>query len=276
MKYRNPLRQILSRRTSHWDRDEFPPAARQAFRSAQQCRTPALGGEVYASQSQERIVYHTCKGRACTSCGHRTTIQWQREWWVMLPDVPYKGITFTMPKELWQIFGDNRQLVQALPALAATVIQTWASARYSLRVGVIAVLHTFNGRLEFNPHVHTMVTAGGLDAVPGSWLPSVYYDQLMEFWRAGVIMLLRTALRSGLVRTDMSHEKTEALLTKQESRWWSIRIQSFDSREHFLRYAGRYVRRPPIAQRRITYIGDRKLDGFASSEIIPDSRKAWK
>ena len=45
------------------------------------------------------------------------------------------------------------------------------------------------------------------------------------------------------------------MLTDQENRWWSIKIQSFRSRELFLRYAGRYVRRPPIAQRRITHIG---------------------
>lgn len=44
------------------------------------------------------------------------------------------------------------------------------------------------------------------------------------------------------------------MLTHSAARWWSVKIQSFKSREHFLRYAGRYVRRPPIAQRRITRI----------------------
>jgi len=51
----------------------------------------------------------------------------------------------------------------------------------------------------------------------------------------------------------------EETLAQQENRWWSIKIQSFTSKEHFLRYAGRYVRRPPIAQRRITYIGERSV-----------------
>src|ERR1039458_550381 len=49
------------------------------------------------------------------------------------------------------------------------------------------------------------------------------------------------------------------MLTQQENRWWSIKIHSFKSKEHFLRYAGRYVRRPPIAQRRITYVGKRNV-----------------
>src|SRR5947209_7713310 len=97
MKYHQPLKQILSQTHAHWDHDGFQQEARGAFRKALQCRTPILGAEVYASQCGERIVYHTCKSRACPSCGHRATIQWQRDRWWALPDVPYKGITFTMP-----------------------------------------------------------------------------------------------------------------------------------------------------------------------------------
>ena len=64
-------------------------------------------------------------------------------------------------------------------------------------VGVIAILHTFNGRLEFNSHVHTMVTGGGLYG--DTWMSCVYYDRdpLMKAWRKAVIKLLRAALRAG-------------------------------------------------------------------------------
>jgi Putative transposase/Transposase zinc-binding domain len=256
MRYRNPLKQILSQTRSHWDRDQTRPSVRQAFRKALLCRTPALGAEVYASENQERVVFHTCKSRACPSCGHRATIQWQRERWAAMTDQPYKGITFTMPDVLWQLFHDNPGLVPALSVLAPKAIETWVCARYGLRVGVIAILHTFNGRLEFNSHVHTMVTPGGLHGCAGSWVASAYYDRdrLMEFWRDAVIHLLRAALRAGQLRSKMTIDEMEALLTDQEKRWWSIKIQSFKSKEHFLRYAGRYVRRPPIAQHRITNI----------------------
>jgi Putative transposase len=54
-------------------------------------------------------------------------------------------------------------------------------------------------------------------------------------------------------------EQIEEMVAQQENRWWSVKIQSFESKEHFLRYAGRYVRRPPIAQRRITFIGERTV-----------------
>jgi hypothetical protein len=260
MRYRDPLKQILARTQSYWDVDETRPAVRRAFRLAQLCRTPALGAEVYASEHEEKVVYHTCKSSACTSCGYWASVQWLRERCAALPDTSYKGITFTMPDHLWQLFRDNRPLVRALSALAAAIIQTLVTAKYGLRVGVIAILHTFNGRLEFNSHVHTMVTAGGLHP-SGHWVPSVYYDDmaLMKAWRASVIKLLRTASQAGQLNTGMSFAEVEAMLARQEERTWIINIQSLGSKEHFLRYAGRYVRRPPIAQRRITFIGDQSV-----------------
>ena len=104
MNYPDPLRQILSQTRPYWDHDQTRPAVRWAFSKALQCRTPELGAEIYGSEKEERIFYHTCKSRPCSSCGYRATVQWQRERWAALPDVPYKGITFTMPRELWPLF----------------------------------------------------------------------------------------------------------------------------------------------------------------------------
>jgi hypothetical protein len=269
MKYRHPLRQILSKTRSHWDRDQAFPAARWAFGKALQCQTAELGAEIYVGEEDELVVYHTCKSRACPSCGYRANVQWLRERWAALPDAIYKGITFTMPDVLWPFFRDNPHLSQALPALAASVIQAMVSATYGSRVGVIAILHTFNGQLKFNSHVHTMVSGGALSALSGRWTASVYYnrERLMEAWRRAVIKLLRTALHAGQLRTNIAPKEMGALLTKQEARWWSIKIQSFNSKEHFLRYAGRYVRRPPIAQRRIIAIEERTVTFWAKDKI---------
>jgi hypothetical protein len=261
MKYYDPLRQILTLTRPYWHSDKARPAVRSAFRRAEQCRTPALGAEVYRSATQEKVVYHTCKSRACSSCGYRATVQWQRERWAALPDMPYKGITFTMPDVLWPLFRDNIQIARVLPALAATVIQSRVSAQHGLRVGAIAILHTFNGKLEFNSHVHTMVTAGGLQDSTGTWISSIYHDgnSLMEAWRRAVIALLRAALLEGRLSTNMTADQLETLLAQQEKRWWSIRIRSFKSKAHFLLYAGRYARRPPIAQYRITSLENRTV-----------------
>jgi hypothetical protein len=260
MKYQHPLKTILSQALPYWDRDDMRPAVRKVFGKAVQCRTPALGAEFYASENHERIVYHTCKSRACPSCGYRANVQ-LRERWAALPEALYNGITFTMPNQLWPLFRDNPPLAKALSALAADLIQARVSARYGLRIGVIAILHTFNGRLEFNSHIHTMLTGGGLHGSSDTWVSRVYYDRdlLMKSWRKAVIALLRAALRAGLLRTELTADQMEDLLTHLEKCWWSIKIQSFEDKGHFLQYAGRYVRRPPIAQRRITWIGERTV-----------------
>ncbi len=160
MKYRNPLKRILTETRSFWDHDDTRDVVRRVFASALQCRTAELGGEVYLSDGQEFIHHHTCKSRACTSCGNRASIQWRRERWAALPTQSYHGITFSMPDVLWPLFRNNPTLAKALLALAAGLIQAHVATRYGLRVGVMAILHTFNGKLEFNSHVHTMVTGG--------------------------------------------------------------------------------------------------------------------
>jgi Transposase zinc-binding domain/Putative transposase len=246
MKYRHPLKLILTKTIPHWNREETRPAVRDVFDKAMKCRTAELGAEVYSSEDQELILFHTCKSRACSSCGYRANVQWLRERWAALPDTLYKGITFTMPNLLWPLFRDNPTLARALPALAAEVILAQVGVRHGLRLGVIAVPHTFNGPLEFNSHVHTMVTGGGLCGSSDTWVPRVYYDpdQLMKSWRKAVIALLRAALRAGRLRTELAPEQTNDLLNHLERCWWSIKVQSFKDKWHFLQYAGRYVRRP--------------------------------
>ena len=125
-----PLKQVLIATRALWDRPEIRPAVRENFDKMINCRTPALGAEVFASETEEKLVYHTCKSRSCPSCGQRATLLWQREQWNALPDIPYSGMGFTMPRELWPIFGRNRQLLHDLPALAAAVIQQWVKIRY--------------------------------------------------------------------------------------------------------------------------------------------------
>lgn len=185
-----------------------------------------------------------------------------------LPPVRYLGITFTMPDVLWRVFSQNRVLADALPVLAANAIESFASAKHGLRTGVIAFLHTFNGELKFNSHVHTMATAGGWRISSGSWVRSIYYnpDILMRLWRGAVLDLLQTALREGRLRATMTVDEMEAMLTEQE-RWWSVKIKSLDSVEHFFQYGGRYARRPVIAQSRITDLNlDMQMVRFSAKD----------
>ena len=96
------------------------------------------------------------------------------------------------------------------------------SAHYGLRVGIVAILHTFNGKLEFNSHVHTLVMGGGLSGSSGNWVHRVYYDQgeLMKSWRRALVRLLREALHAGQLQTTMTFDEIEKMLDQQERRCW--------------------------------------------------------
>ena len=81
----------------------------------------------------------------------------------------------------------------------------------------------------------------------------------MRLWRSAVIQLLRAALRAGLLRIDLTVGQMEDVLVHLERCWWSVKVQSSESKDHRLRYDGRYMRRPPIAQRRITNISEQSV-----------------
>jgi hypothetical protein len=255
MKYKQPLRTILTDTESHWDNDNTRPAARRAFRKTLECRTFALGALLFASENEQRLVPGTCKSRGCPSCGQRNTVQWQREQWAALPDIPYKGITLTMPDVLWPLFQRNRELLACLPTLGAKVIENWGKEKYGVRLLTMVVPHTFGRHLTFNPHLHVMVSALGLREADCRLVPTFFNrDRLMRRWRRAVIKLLREALKRGDLVSEMGEKELEAMLTTQSERWWSIHVAHCKSKTHLLRYIGRYVRRPPIAEHRFVEI----------------------
>ena len=252
------LQQILILGRDHWDHDGYDPDSRRAFRLAFQCKTPALGGRVFASENEEGVFYNTCKSPACPSCGHWSTIQWQRQRFCALPEGPYLGITFTMPNTLWPLFAHSPRLCRKLPEIAAHVIGSYARVRYGVEVGVMPILHTFTGKLQFNSHVHALVTGGGLKTSNSEWRLRIFFvrDKLMLSWQRLVIALLRGALDAGQFDLEIGRAELEDLLQHEEKRGWIVHVQIFQGKERFLRYAGRYVRRPPIAQWRILAIED--------------------
>jgi hypothetical protein len=251
---RRPLQEILRAGRDHWDHSEYDPASRHSFLRATQCKTPELGQRIYASDNEERTFCNTCKSPACASCGHRATLQWQRERWCALPEGLYCVITFTMPNTLWPVFAANVKLRQRLAEIASRVIISYARTRYGVEAGVMPIVHTFNGKLEFNSHVHALVMVQN----PGRRSSSIFFDRdrLMRSWKRLIVALIRAASTAGYVASRMSDDDVECLLRREEMRDWKIHVQRFGGKEHFLRYAGRYVRRPPIAQRRIVNVAN--------------------
>jgi Putative transposase/Transposase zinc-binding domain len=263
----NLLKRILEATRNVWDHPGTRPAVRKNFAAVLDCGTPALGWEVYASETEEKYCYHRCKSRFCPSCGYRATLLWLEQQAASLPDIRYAGIVFTMPRELWTIFKRNRHLLHDLPILGAGVIQQWVRMKYGVSVLVMVVPHTFGGDLKFNAHLHILVSAGGLSESEGRWIPSIrlHKGALMRMWRYAIIDHLRRAAKANVLKSDLGTQKLQRTLTTAYEKHpsWIIFLDQITSKSHFLRYAARYVRRPPIASWRLLGVTDQEVEFVA-------------
>lgn len=261
----HPIKQLLLDTRAYWNHAGTPPHVRENFSKIINCGTIALGAEVYASETESKLVYHTCKSRFCTSCGQRATEAWQEDLEAILPDVPYVGITLTVPKELRPILQQNRQILYGMPAMGAEAIQLWARARYGVRLIVLVVQQTFGGLLNFVPHLHVLVSAGGLLESKNRWIHRLKYDEreLMCAWRYAVIAFLSEAHNRNVLRSSFSGEDLLTMFATQYNRSWNIFISRTRSKAYRLKHDGRYIRRPPIAQHRLTRMGDHQVEYLA-------------
>jgi hypothetical protein len=237
-----------------WDTPNVRPDARYSIQRMLDCRTAALGAEIYESDSGERrLVYHTCKSRACTSCGMRRMLDWQREVEAWLPAIAFAGVGFTMPNVFWPIFQQNRHLLHHLPEIAAGALQDWAKTMYGAEVMILAVPHTFGGRFNFNVHVHLLVSVVGLDAAGKGLVRNLYFprDAMVRAWRHTLLNFLTTALEAGLLHSDKSRAELKELFREHQDRLWVGWIKHDISTRSFFRYISRYVLRPPMAEHRL-------------------------
>jgi len=82
-----------------------------------------------------------------------------------------------MPTQFWPILQENRSLLHGMPAMGAESIKLWAKARHGVRVILMIVQHTFGGLLNFYPHLHVLVSVGGLREAEGRWISRLKYGQ---------------------------------------------------------------------------------------------------
>lgn len=265
----NLIKQILQETRAVWDRRGTRSAVRKDFAMMLDCGTPVLGWRVYASANEVRRCYHRCKSRFCQSCGYRATLHWLQEQAAILPDIPYSGLVLTMPRNLWAVFKRNRHLLHDLPVLGAEVLKQWAMMKFGAIPLILVVPHTFGGDLKFNTHLHILMSAGGFHEPSKSWVSDLCLNRtaIMRMWRYAVVNHLRRSLAAGILNYDLTVTDLNRLLSdvyaNKTRDYWIIHIDRIVSKTHFLKYAARYVRRPPIAKWRILKVADGQVEFVA-------------
>ena len=102
-----------------------------------------------------------------------------------------------MPDALWNIFPYDRKLLNILFLAAERTVLEWCEEEKRYIPGVVTVLHTFGSVLNFNTHIHTLITEGGLSPDRMKWIPNEFipWDMLKERWRQWIVKLLRPELK---------------------------------------------------------------------------------
>ncbi|THE12293.1 transposase [Bacillus timonensis] len=234
-------------------RDDIKEAVEKAIR----CGTADLGYAKYEClgceyNSKPVFVCFTCKSRFCHKCGKKYTDDWSEKQQELIFDVPHRHMVFTIPKEIRQIFFEDRKKLNELSKEVAQVFQFYfqrKSKKRNLQVGVITVIHTFGRDMKFNPHVHALVTEGAIDN-RNEWVPTEFipYNFLRKSWQKVVLDMLKKWYPSNQKVQEMISD----LYQRYPNGFYVNAEKKMKDAKGAAKYIGRYLARPAIAEYRIT------------------------
>ena len=231
----------------------------------QRCRTEAMGGRVEHCEhcGHEQIVFNSCRNRHCPKCGSIEREKWliQRE--VDLLPVNYMHVVFTIPDKLNHLFLHHQvDCYNILFRVANQVISGFATNPKFLdaRMGYTAILHTWGQNLQYHPHLHLVVPAGGITR-NNKWKPSkgngsflFPVDQLSRVFRAQMVAALRKYVRKQTIHVESGLFNT--LFAKE---WVVYAKPPFTGPKQVLSYLGRYTHRVAISNNRILQVDDKQV-----------------
>jgi hypothetical protein len=266
------------------------PVVIDTVKKIMNCRTYVFGYHLYGCPDcgHRVIVPHSCKSRFCSVCGKVYTDKWASEILNNLIDVAYHHLIFTIPWELRLIALLNRKVFfNILFKAAVKSVQDWAISQRQMRMGIICVLHTFGSQLTFHPHIHVIVTGGGLSVDGTRWITTnpkflMPHAGLKKRWRYNVTSLLRKAHKSGELRFSQKtaclkeYKCFNGLLNKVYQYMWYVFIgASLLDPTVSVKYIGRYTKRAVLAEYRIVYCDD-KIIRFLYKDYADDSKPKYK
>lgn len=150
------------------------PSHRRALEDIAACRTQAMGGHLYecGGCGKRFHVYHGCRNRSCPACHTHQTAQWLEARAAELLPCPYYHVCVTIPRELHALFRANQKIAYGLlmKAAAESVLDLCRDRRYmGATPALLAVLHTWTARMDYHPHVHLLVSGGGVAGDGALW-----------------------------------------------------------------------------------------------------------
>ncbi len=215
------------------------------------CREPSNGYAEYICThcGAKKKSPFTCKGRFCTSCGKKYTDEWVQRTVDDLIDVPHRHLVLTIAEELREVLFWHRSLLKVMMDCAAkTALEVLQSQKSEAVPGILAVVHTFGRDLKFNPHVHLLMTEGGLRG--GRWqpIPFLPYALLRRKWQYHLL----TEIKGQWARSRDDSRFIDRLFKDNGQGFYVNGESQMTSSRYAARYLGRYIARPALAEHKLT------------------------
>lgn len=235
------------------------------------CRTAAQGSHTarcacgHAGGEQ----FNSCRHRGCPACGWPATVRWVGKRAAQAPGCTHVHTVWTVPDVFGPLWAFNRRSFTNLMFRASweTVRTLMADARWcGARPGMISVFQSWGDSLQRHPHVHALVTAGGVDD-SGAWRGPRHAFVLcarvaMALYRGKMRAFILSGLADGTLLcppgTDAAHWARAA--DRQGLRKWNVRVQPpYRETGRVLRYVGAYLKRGPLSERRVVACGNGRV-----------------
>ncbi len=254
------------------------------------CRTAVLGGHMYRCDGcgREHPLHNSCRNRHCPTCQGLAANRWSEARAEDILPVPYFHVVFTLPREIAAIaFCNRRSVFDILFRTVAETLRTIAAdpRHGGMRIGGTAVLHTWDQKLRFHPHVHVVVPNAGFDVESGEWKTG------SGAWLAPVKVLSSFFRRRFLEDLARAHGRGElgfhgtaahlanpgefhATLAAARSRDWVVYAKRpFKGPEQVFSYLARYTHRIAISDSRITAFDGERVSFRHRKPKTPGQRK---
>jgi predicted RNA-binding Zn-ribbon protein involved in translation (DUF1610 family) len=265
------------------------PEQHQALRDIERCRTARLGGHLdVCSQGCGYLAmsYNSCRNRHCPKCQSLKQAQWLAARLERLLPVPYFHLVVTLPHELKPLARFNPALIFHLlfESVSRALLQFARDyERLQAQVGFTAVLHTWDQDLNFHPHLHLVVTGGGLSPDGGTWIAArnsflLPVRALSKIIRGKFLEGLEKAFREGRLKGQVACLEEpghfQRFLRQLRRKKWVVYAKgAFGGSQKAYQYLSRYTHRVAIANHRLVSLAGGKVSFRARDNGRPGHQR---
>jgi hypothetical protein len=259
---------------------ELPLYKLKAMSAIESCRTSALGGHVDECDAcgYLRISYNSCRNRHCPKCQGLAKERWLKSRKKDLLPVTYFHIVFTIPEGLNRLTLVNQKVIYNIlfKSASETLLELGKDPKHlGADIGLIAVLHTWGQNLMDHPHLHCIVTGGGLSKDGKRWLlPKksakkdffIHVNVISALFKKKFLAYFKAAYRAGELKfvgeifsLGARKEFQNFIDELYNKKWVTYCKKQFGGTEHVLSYLGSYTHRVAISNSRILKLENDKV-----------------